>query len=252
MPAAAPDDGGPPCPEGAGAERAGVDARLGAPKRSLMLSRSALLTGMLLAGVGCPVMHERDGHRVFNPVYTFALEGDDREEWQRPEELMDALQIGPGSRVADVGAGSGWFTERLARRVGPSGVIYASDVQPEMISKLRERVAQLELANVRIIEARYEDARLPPAASDVVVFLHVYKEISERVPYMKRVLPALAPGARVAIVEFEPDAGGRGPPRKYRLARTTVISELEHAGYRLVQEHDFLPRQYFLVFAPKG
>ena len=214
-------------------------------RRSIL---GALGAAGLLVLVGCPVMIERDGREVFNPAYTFVLEGDDRETWQKSEAVMDALAIGPGTRVADVGAGSGWFTERFSRRVGRDGVVYAVDVQPEMIEKLRERVEAQGLANVRVIEGGYDDARLPPGKSDVVFFLSVYKEIDDRVAYMRRLREAIAPGGRVAILEYDPDAEGPGPPRRVRLPRQTVIAELGAAGYRLVADHGFLPRQYFLVF----
>jgi arsenite methyltransferase len=216
----------------------------------MLLSALRALAGasLALALVGCPVMIERDGHQVFNPAYTFALEGDDRDSWQKSQAVMDALAIGPGSRVADVGAGSGWFTERFSRRVGREGVVYAVDVQPAMLAKLRERVVEERLSNVRVIEASYDDAHLPPGKSDVVFFASVYKEIDDRVAYMKRLRAALATGGRVAIVEYDPEAEGPGPPKRVRLPKQTVLAELDAAGYRLVADHDFLPRHHFLVF----
>ena len=194
-------------------------------------------------------MVEREGHRVFNPAYLRWLDSSRRDAWQQPEAVLDALAIPEGAVVADVGAGSGYFAERLARRVGPGGLVYATDVQGEMIEALERRVAERGLANVRVVRAAFDDPTLPEACCDLVFFSSVYKEIDGRVNYMKKVARLLGPGARVAILEYRPGAPGRGPPPGDRLAPETVTEELAAAGYTRVATHDFLPRQYLLVFA---
>ena len=205
----------------------------------------ALVIGLLACS---PVMVERNGHRVFNPAYVPFLDSSRRDAWQRPEAVLDALAIPEGAVVADIGAGSGYFAERLAARVGPTGLVYATDVQDEMIEALEQRVAERGLANVRVLLAAYDDPTLPEACCDLVFFSSVYKEIDGRVDYMKKVARLLRPGARVAILEFRPGASGFGPPTEDRLAAEEVAEELAAAGYALAATHDFLPREYLLVF----
>jgi precorrin-6B methylase 2 len=118
---------------------------------------------------------ERDAHRVFNPFYTGILEARDRDEWQQSDRVMDALGLGEGSVVADVGAASGWFSERFSRRVGASGRVYATDVQDIIIERLHARVAARGLHNVQAVRAAYDDPTLPDACCEVIFFSSVYK-----------------------------------------------------------------------------
>jgi ubiquinone/menaquinone biosynthesis C-methylase UbiE len=226
----------------------------GAGQRRRRESRLKVALGLLLLLLtGCPpILVEREGHRVFNPFYVFYLDADSRDEWQQPERVLDALALAPGMRVADIGAGTGYFSERLAQRVGPQGLVYATDVQAEMLARLDERVREQALANVRVVAARFDDPTLPPACCDVVFFSSVYKEIDARVAYMEKVRELLRPGGRVAILEFRPGAEGPGTPEADRLAPERVIAELAAAGFELREQHDFLPRQYFLVFGAAG
>jgi arsenite methyltransferase len=201
--------------------------------------------------LGCPPsLVERDGHRVFNPFYLFYLDAHGRDSWQMPERVLDALALAPDAVVADVGAGTGYFTERFARRLGEAGRVYATDVQEEMLDRLRDRAADRRLANVVVVAARFDDPDLPEACCDLVFFSSVYKEIDGRVAYMEKVRRALRPAGRVAILEYRPDWKGAGPPHADRLAPEQVIEELAAAGFALREEHPFLPRHYFLVFAP--
>ena len=193
-------------------------------------------------------MIERDGRRVFNPAYLEYLDSPHRDRWQQPEAVLDALAIPEGAVAADIGAGSGYFSERLADRVGPDGLVYATDVQDEMIAALEARVTERGLSNVRVVRAGYDDPTLPDACCDLVLFSSVYKEIDDRVDYMRKLAHGLKPGARVAILEFRPEARGFGPPRAERIAAEAVERELRAAGYTLVESHDFLEREYLLLF----
>ena len=206
---------------------------------------------LMFVVVSCgPVVVVRDGHRVFNPAYTFALDWHDRDVWQKPEDVMSVLDVVEGDVVADIGAGSGYFSEWLSRRVGPSGRVYATDVQDAMLSTLRRRVVDRGLTNVEVVRATFDDPTLPDACCKVVLFSSVYKEIDGRVAYMRKVTHALEPGGRVAILEYRPDAAGPGPPPELRLDARQVIDELGTAGFALVARHEFIDRQYLLVFAP--
>ena len=213
------------------------------PCRATALALVSLLLGC------APSLIERDGHRVFNPFYLFYLDCRSRDAWQQPERVIDALALAPDAVVADVGAGSGYFTERFARRLGAGGFVFATDVQDEMLDRLSERVAESGLANVSVVTARSDDPSLPEACCDLVFFSSVYKEIDERVAYMEKVRRVLRPGGRVAILEYRPDWDGAGPPPADRLRPEIVTQEMAAAGFDLREQHDFLARQYFLVFA---
>jgi len=216
--------------------------------------RNGLLLGILmfLAAACAPVMRNYQGHHVFNPVYLFYLESRDRDAWQKPDEVIQALALPPGASVADVGAGGGYFTEKLARAVGSSGRVYATDVQPVMIRKLQRRVDERSLTNVTVIHSGFDDPGLPAQSCDLAFFSSVYKEIDGRVEYMKRLRYALKTDGRVAILEYRPNADAPGPEKKDRLPESQVIDELEAAGYRLGQRFEFLPREYFLIFEAGG
>jgi predicted methyltransferase len=213
-------------------------------------ARLALLGALAL---GCqPTMIEREGHRVFNPRYRALLEFPSRDAWQRPDDVVRALAPLAGATVADVGAGTGYFTERFARAVGPEGRVLATDVQDEMVRALEERAAKRRLGNVTVVRAAFDDPSLAPGCCDLAFLANVYKEIDGRVAWLRRLEPALRAGGRVAIVDFRPGAPGYGPPEDVRLQEEIVIAELAAAGFALAARHDFLPRQYFLVFAREG
>ena len=208
-----------------------------------------LLSAVLLVTVGCMSSTvEYEGHRVFNPNYLWYLESSSRDGWQKPDEVLDALELVEGDVIADIGAGGGYFSEKLAGRVGPTGHVYATDVQPAMIKALRKRVAKRSLTNVTVIQGEFHDPNLPSASCDWVFLSSVYKEIDERPAYMRKVRDVLKKNGRVAILEYRPDARGPGPPRRDRLPEAQVIEEMEAAGFRLLRRFDFLPREYFLVF----
>lgn len=187
--------------------------------------------------------------RLFPPQDLGLLEAPDRDRWQRPDRIMDALGIADASRVADVGAGSGWFTIRLARRVGPQGVVYAEDVQQEMLNAITRRVQREGLANVRTILGRGADTRLPAATFDAVLIVDAYHEIEDRVALLTNLGEALKPHGRIGVVDFTLDAGGPGPDLDERVDPGVVVADAAQAGLRLVSRENFLPYQYFLIFA---
>lgn len=195
-------------------------------------------------------MHEVEGRRIFNPFYLRALESPTREAWQKPDRVVRALGLSPGDAVADIGAGSGYFSARLAEAVGARGRVFATDVQDEMVRALEERFARESLENVTVVRAGFDDPALPAGCCDLAFLANVYKEIAARPAYLRRLGAALREGGRVAIIDFRPSAPGLGPPREVRLSESQVVAELGEAGFVLVERHDFLPRQYFLVFAP--
>jgi SAM-dependent methyltransferase len=190
-------------------------------------------------------------HRGFAGAETWAKEFDDpaRDEWQKPDEVLRALALAPNALVADIGSGTGYFAVRLARAV-PRGRVYGADLEPDMVRYLNERAGREKLANLGSHLAVPEDAKIPEPV-DLVIMVDTYHHVDARERYFGRLRSALKPGGRVAIVDFKADAPV-GPPKRHRIASERVKAEMERAGYRLAQEHGFLPYQYFLVFAPAG
>jgi ubiquinone/menaquinone biosynthesis C-methylase UbiE len=209
-----------------------------------------LLSMVCLLATALPVSAQdgvRHG-RLFPPEDLAMLEGPDRDAWQQPWRVMDALGIADGSAVADVGAGGGWFTVRLARRVGPNGLVYAEDVQRQMIDSIQRRVQREGLRNVRILLGRDEDPGLPAGALDAVLMVDAYHEVQDRTGLLRNILAALKPTGRLGIVDFKSDGGGPGPPLEDRIDPGVVIRDAEAAGLRLLSHETFLPYQYLLVF----
>lgn len=189
--------------------------------------------------------------RLFPPQELGQLEGPDREEWQQPERVMDALGIADGARVADLGAGGGWFTIRLARRVGPNGIVYAEDVQQPMVDAIGRRVQREGLHNVQTILGTFTNPRLEPGTVHAALMVDLYPQLSDPVPLLRNVRAALTPNGRLGIIDFKP--GGFGPgPDDNRMAPETIIRDAAQAGLRLISHETFLRYQYLLVFAPAG
>lgn len=186
--------------------------------------------------------------RLFPPERLGILEGPDREAWQRPEDVMDALSISENSVVADLGAGGGWFTVRLAVRVGPNGRVYAEDIQPQMIEAITRRVSREGLAGrVTTIFGTPADPRLPEPV-DAVLIVDAYHEMEHPVVLLRNAATALKPNGRIGIINFKKDGHGPGPPMDERVDPERVIRDAEAAGLRLLARPGFLRYQYMLVF----
>jgi len=172
----------------------------------------------------------------------------DRAKKLQVERVMDILGIVPGKTVADIGAGSGWFTVRAARRVKPAGLVYAVDINPEAVRYIQKRVISEGIANVRTILSKPEDPLLPVASIDAVLLLKTYHEVADPVALLKNLHAALRPQARIGII----DRNGNG--ENHGVSRNTVVQELGQAGYRLIGKYDFVKsdgEDYFLVFQPR-
>jgi len=185
--------------------------------------------------------------RLFPPENLGMLEAPDRSQWQRPEQIMDALNIADGSRVADIGAGSGWFTVRLAQRVGPKGVVYAQDVQRPMLEATRRRVQREGLANVETRLGDGTSPNLPAGALDAVLAVDTYPEVdvADRATFLKNLGAALKPSGRLGIVNYKPGRGGPGPDDG-RVDSASVEADARAAGLRVIARQN-LTFQYLLV-----
>jgi len=209
------------------------------------------LVAALVAGVAPAEGQVRPPHgSLFPPEDLGLLEGPDRDAWQEPELIMDALSIADGAVVADVGAGGGWFTVRLAQRVGPNGLVYAEDIQPQMIESINRRVSRAGLANVQTIIGTPSNPMIP-APIDALLMVEVYGQLEDPVTLLRNVLPRLKPGGRVGIVEYRLDGGGPGPPPEVRVEPETIIRDAEAAGLRLQSRNDQFRFQYLLVFVAR-
>ena len=213
-----------------------------------MKSRLALfLTAAALVGSAAAQSPHTHRHS-FGDAEKWAHVFDDpeRDAWQKPHAVIQALALKPDSVVADLGAGTGYFAARLANML-PKGTVYAVDVEPEMVKYLGERAKRENLKNLKPVAARAGDARLP-AKVDLILLVDVYHHIENREHYFRRLAASLKPGGRLAVIDFRLDSP-EGPPKEARIAPEQVKAELSAAGYALQGEHGFLPRQYFLVFA---
>jgi ubiquinone/menaquinone biosynthesis C-methylase UbiE len=160
---------------------------------------------------------------------------------------MDALGVGDGSFVADLGAGSGWFTIRLARRVGPNGMVYAEDIQHQMIEAIKRRVDKLGLKNVKTVLGTAKDPGLP-APLDAVLIVDAYHEMDQPVVLLRNVAKSLKPAGLIGILNFKKEGGGPGPAMAVRVDAERVIRDAADAGLVLRSRETFLKYQYMLVF----
>jgi predicted methyltransferase len=209
-----------------------------------------LIVVALLATTANAQSQQQGGHpgRLFPPSDLGLLDAPDRDLWQRPDQIMDAMGIADASIVADIGAGSGWFTLRLARRVGPQGLVYAEDVQKEMITAISRRVGREGFNNVKPVLGSGNDPHLPAASIDAVLLVDAYHEIEDRVTMLSNLAKALKPQGRLGIVDFRLDGTGPGPAPEERVSPDVVVNDAKKAGLKLLRQEPFLPYQYFLIF----
>jgi ubiquinone/menaquinone biosynthesis C-methylase UbiE len=189
------------------------------------------------------------GHgRLFPPQDLGLLEGPDRHKWQKPDQIMDALNIADGSVVADIGAGAGWFTIQLARRVGPRGMVYARDIQQEMITAINRRVGREGLRHVEAQRNSGTDPRLPAGSLDAALLVDTYQEVEvdNRETFLRNVAASLKPNGRIGIVNYKPGRGGPGPEPQVRVESAVVEASARAAGLRVIAREN-LPYQYLLV-----
>jgi ubiquinone/menaquinone biosynthesis C-methylase UbiE len=164
------------------------------------------------------------------------------------DRVMNLLDIHPGKSVADIGAGSGWFTVRAAQRVTPGGTVYAEDINPEAVSFICKRAEREHLANITVVQGTPNDPRLPPSSVDAVLMLKVYHEVANPAELLRSLRPALRPGAKIGII----DRNGNGA--NHGLDAPVVIREMGEAGFRLSGRYDFTKadgQDYFLIFTAK-
>jgi len=209
---------------------------------------AGMVAGILLAGVGAAQVARQHHPPESTDAYIRALEDPRRNEWQKPDQVVEHLGLKPGEAVADIGAGSGYFTLRFAD-VGPTGKVYAVDIDQGMLDYLRERAKKGHVENIELVLAEPHDPKLPPASVDVIFVCDTLHHIPDRATYYPLLVRALRPGGRLVNIDFHKKPLPLGPPLEMKIAKGDMIEEVKLAGFHLVKEFDFLPYQYFLVFA---
>ncbi len=217
------------------------------PKRVAWILSLAVLGLVLGAAAG------QTGHQEHHPPqstsgYIQALEDPGRAEWQQPDEVIYKLDIKPGDEIADLGAGSGYFTLRLAREVGQAGRVYAVDTNPEMLRYIEKRAEEEQLDNIQTILADPDDPKLGSRSVDLIFICDVLHHISNRERYYPLLAQALRLGGRLVDIDFYKRKLPVGPPVEMKIDKKVAVNEMERAGFRLVRENDFLKYQYFLIF----
>lgn len=202
--------------------------------------------------VGMVAAQEHHPHRPM-PLnrYIALLEDPQRDEWQKPETVITALKLQPGQFVADIGAGTGYFTLRLARAVGESGTVFAVDVDSGMLDYLRQRLAKEGIRNVQVMQVPPHDPLLVDGSVDLIFVCNTYHHIEDRAVYLRKLRKALKPTGRLVIIDFYKKEGiPVGPPLQMRIGEDTVRQELHTAGFQVVEQLAVLPYQYLLVAQP--
>jgi ubiquinone/menaquinone biosynthesis C-methylase UbiE len=211
-----------------------------------------LAAGTALAAQDAKPRDHEAMHRLHQDpqAYVAMLEDPARDGYQKPDEVLRALALRPGEAVADIGSGSGYFALRLAAAVGPSGRVWAVDVDPGMVRHLNERVRDARVDNVRSVLAAPDDPLLPDASVDRFFVCDTWHHVEDQAKYLVLMKKMLRPGGEVVMIDFKKEPTPMGPPLEMRISRDALVKQMEAAGFRLAAEHSFLPYQYFLVFRP--
>lgn len=215
--------------------------------RALALIICAL--GPPAAPLSAQDMHKGGGHhsRFDDPKkWSATFDDPERDTWQMPDRIITTLELRPNDIVADIGAGTGYLAVRIARHLKGGGTVFAIDVEPNMVQHLAERAKANGITNLLAVVGSDTSPNLPEPV-DIVVLLNAYHHLSARTDYFKRLHSSLKPGGRVAIIDYRPELPA-GAPKHIRLTADRICSEMTAAGYTPAGSHDFLPRQYFLVF----
>jgi ubiquinone/menaquinone biosynthesis C-methylase UbiE len=194
--------------------------------------------------------HEHHGkHR--NPEdlesYIARMEDPERASWQKPDEVLRALKLAPGQVACDIGGGPGYFALRMARTAAH---VFAVDVEPRILQALQKRVAKSGLRNVTPVLGLDDEPLIPERACDLILVVNTYHHFPDGPAYLRRLARSLKPGGRIANLDFHRRELPVGPPVEHKVARDDFLREAGAAGLELIEEHDFLPYQYFLVLRP--
>jgi SAM-dependent methyltransferase len=215
-----------------------------------------LIATILVAGVAAQSagVHPVSGRR-YAPVMGYQgapwLERGEREEEEAPDVALNVLKIPKGASVADIGAGSGYITVRLAARVGPTGRVYANDVQPQMLNILSRRLNNSKITNVTLIEGTFDDPKLPPVSVDLALMVDVYHELSQPQAMLRHLRESLKPGGRLVLLEYRKEDPTVPIKPEHKMSVAEAKMEVEAEGFTLDRVDEALPRQHILIFVAK-
>jgi ubiquinone/menaquinone biosynthesis C-methylase UbiE len=189
-------------------------------------------------------------HRLHqdSKAYIAILEDPARDAYQKPHEVMMSLGIKDGETIADIGAGSGYFTFRFARHVGEKGRVYAVDINPDMILYMNRRIREMKIKNVVTVLSAPDDPLLQEGSIDRFFICETWHHIQNQTQYLALMKKMLRPGGQVIMIDFQKKDLPVGPPNEMKIAREDVIQEMQASGLRLAKENTFLPYHYFLIF----
>jgi ubiquinone/menaquinone biosynthesis C-methylase UbiE len=176
------------------------------------------------------------------------LERAEREDEEAPARALQIIGIQSGSTVADIGAGSGYFTLRMARLVGPTGKVYANDIQQGMLDIIRKRLTEERITNVTLVLGETADPKLPPSSIDMALMVDVYHEVQEPQAMLRRIREALKPDGRLVLLEYRKDDPTIPIIPSHKMSVEEARLEVEHEGFTLASVIEELPRQHILVF----
>jgi ubiquinone/menaquinone biosynthesis C-methylase UbiE len=221
-------------------------------KRLTWSAPIALLLTVVVAAQA-PGVHPISGRR-FAPVMGYQgadwLERSERDEEEAPDIALNVLKIPKGASVADIGAGSGFITERLSARVGPTGRVFANDLQPQMLQILGRRLALRNITNVTLVQGTIDDPKLDPASVDLEIMVDVYHELSQPQAMLRRLRAALKPGGRLVLLEYRKEDPSIPIKFEHKMSVAEAKMELEAEGFTLAKVDGALPRQHILIFTP--
>jgi cyclopropane fatty-acyl-phospholipid synthase-like methyltransferase len=213
--------------------------------RHLLIAVLVSATWTLHAQQHQPSKPDHMDHKFDDPArYAKSFDDPARDKWQLPSRVIDALALKSGMKVADIGAGTGYFSMRLAKTPGVS--VFAVDIEPKMIDYLKTRAAAEKATNITAVLAGASSPNLPEPV-DVILVVDTYHHLPNRPAYFRDLRKSLKPGGRIAIVDFRKEAP-EGPPVHFRFTPEQIQNEMKQAGYQIEATHDFLPRQHFLIF----
>jgi ubiquinone/menaquinone biosynthesis C-methylase UbiE len=219
----------------------------------ILLCLTLVILPLSVAAQDAVPRDEHEMHRLHNDpkAYIGALEDPKRDEYQKPQEVMTALAITPGEIIADIGAGSGYFTFRLAHHVGDKGKVYAVDVSPDMILHINRRIRELDVSNVVSVLSDPDDPLLPDHSIDRFFFSESWHHIENQTKYLELMKRMLKPAGQIVMIDFQKKDLPVGPPLQMKIAKEDLIKQMQSHGFRLQKEYTFLPYQYFLIFTVK-
>jgi SAM-dependent methyltransferase len=224
-------------------------------KRVVLSGLAALAVAGSLAAQRQPGVHPISGRR-FAPVMGYQgaewLERREREQEEEPDVALDVLKIPKGASVADIGAGSGYITERLAARVGATGRVFANDVQPQMLEILSRRLAMKQITNVTLVQGTVDDPKLAPASVDLELMVDVYHELSRPQVMLQHLRDALKPGGRLVLLEYRKEDPTIPIKPEHKMSVAEAKLEVEAEGFTLSKVDEALPRQHILIFTVKA